>query len=219
MEVDRLIKIIQNPSSIAAADIVGIKEILQKYPYFQLAYALVAKEVFHAEGTTYKDYTIQLAAIYATNRSHLKALLQGDLPLISPNNEENIVVESSSRQVNTGKYDFINGYLANISQRAQKEKINPKSINQFKVIQEALNRKLYLDPTPEKELAAHAIQTDLAAGNNIFHDGLATETLAKIMVQQGKIKRAIEIYEQLLLKIPEKKSYFVSILSELKNKM
>ena len=219
MEVDRLIKIIQNPSSIAAADIVGIKEILQKYPYFQLAYALVAKELFHAEGTTYKDYTIRLAAIYATNRSHLKALLQGNLPLISPNDEENIVVETPSRQVNTGKYDFINGYLSNISQRAQKEKINPKSINQFKVIQEALNRKLYLDPTPEKELAMQAIQIDLAAENNIFHDGLATETLAEIMVQQGKMKRAIEIYEQLLLKIPEKKSYFVSIVLNLKKKM
>jgi len=45
---------------------------------------------------------------------------------------------------------------------------------------------------------------------------LATETLAQIMLKQGKIKDAISVYEQLSLKYPEKSDYFAALISDLK---
>ncbi|MCP4120904.1 MAG: hypothetical protein GY751_04055 [Bacteroidetes bacterium] len=45
---------------------------------------------------------------------------------------------------------------------------------------------------------------------------LATETLAQIMLKQGKIKDAIAVYEQLSLKYPEKSDYFAALISDLK---
>jgi Arc/MetJ-type ribon-helix-helix transcriptional regulator len=52
--------------------------------------------------------------------------------------------------------------------------------------------------------------------NNPEADVVISETLAKLYQQQGKIARAIEVYEQLKLLFPEKISYFEAQIASLK---
>ncbi|MEZ4902911.1 MAG: hypothetical protein R2822_14735 [Spirosomataceae bacterium] len=57
---------------------------------------------------------------------------------------------------------------------------------------------------------------DLAKKRNLdFKENIVSEGMAKIMVRQGKIERAIEIYQQLMLKKPEKKAYFAEKIKDL----
>jgi len=49
-------------------------------------------------------------------------------------------------------------------------------------------------------------------------DGIVTETLAKLMESQGKISKAIQIYERLSLTLPEKSAYFADKIETLKAK-
>lgn len=57
---------------------------------------------------------------------------------------------------------------------------------------------------------------DLAKQRNQVYEGpIVSEGMAKIMIRQGKIEKAIEIYEQLILKKPEKKAYFAEKIKEL----
>ncbi|WP_375437785.1 hypothetical protein [uncultured Hymenobacter sp.] len=60
-------------------------------------------------------------------------------------------------------------------------------------------------------------QTDLAARSTYAPAALASESLAKIMVKQGKTDRAIEIYEQLMVRQPEKSAYFADQIQQLKS--
>ena len=46
--------------------------------------------------------------------------------------------------------------------------------------------------------------------------GLVTETLAKVYIRQKHYKKAIQAYEILMLKYPEKSSFFASQISEIK---
>jgi hypothetical protein len=55
------------------------------------------------------------------------------------------------------------------------------------------------------------------AGEDLADNHLVSENLANILVRQGKIDRAINIYEKLILKFPQKKSYFASRIEELKS--
>lgn len=51
--------------------------------------------------------------------------------------------------------------------------------------------------------------------NSTVKREVVSEGMARIMVRQGKIERAIEIYEQLMLKKPEKKAYFAEKIKDL----
>jgi pentatricopeptide repeat protein len=44
---------------------------------------------------------------------------------------------------------------------------------------------------------------------------VVSESLAKIMVKQGKIEKAVEIYRELICKYPDKKAYFAGKIDEL----
>jgi len=47
-------------------------------------------------------------------------------------------------------------------------------------------------------------------------ENLATETLAKVYLQQGNTDGAIRIYERLMLKFPEKNAYFADLIQNIK---
>lgn len=60
--------------------------------------------------------------------------------------------------------------------------------------------------------------TNIAKMSLVANNEFVTETLANIYARQGQIHKAIEIYKQLSLKYPEKKTFFASRIRYLKEK-
>lgn len=69
---------------------------------------------------------------------------------------------------------------------------------------------LPLPPTTEA-------QADLSVRSTVAEPSLASESLARILTRQGKIAKAIEIYERLIVRQPEKKAYFADQIQQLQN--
>ncbi|SHL97886.1 hypothetical protein [Hymenobacter psychrotolerans] len=81
-----------------------------------------------------------------------------------------------------------------------------------------INRFLKNQPrlkSPAVRLSLAEEQTDLSVRSTSAAPQLASESLAKIMVRQGKIDKAIEIYERLMMRQPEKSAYFADQIQQL----
>lgn len=82
-------------------------------------------------------------------------------------------------------------------------------VNNFLRRQPRLTRPAMLSP------AGAGAQADLSARSTRPEAELASEGLAQILVRQGKTARAIEIYERLMVKQPEKMAYFAAQIQQL----
>lgn len=58
---------------------------------------------------------------------------------------------------------------------------------------------------------------DLSIPKLTIGEHLISENLAIILHKQGKVQKALNIYEKLILKFPEKKAYFASCIEKIKN--
>ena len=89
---------------------------------------------------------------------------------------------------------------------------SPKTKEQIEIIDQFIKAQPSIKPkanvTPPSDLA------DM--NNSEFADNIVSETLAKILIRQGKKEKAIEVYKKLIWKFPQKKVYFAAQIEELK---
>lgn len=209
MQVQKLVKLLEQPTTLSAKDIPVLEALTKEYPYFYLAHALLAKAV-HVQEHDAEQPAVQRAATYAPNRQHLRYWLEDKLPPAPQPNKP------YQNKFSKDGHTIPNDYLQIITKnRSIKKSTNETSIKQFSIIENALNGNLQFDPFIDNEPLKEKNIVDLSETKTTLDDRFATETLAGIMVKQKKHKRAIEIYENLMLKYPEKKSYFGNIISSL----
>lgn len=106
--------------------------------------------------------------------------------------------------------------------------MNYYKVKQMKEKEEAESKKA-LNASWQKEKLAAAIEEDIddevpepifkqAMDSISTESGVISESLAKLLAEQGKTDRAIAMYKKLSLRNPEKSSYFARLIEQLNSK-
>jgi tetratricopeptide (TPR) repeat protein len=219
MQAEQFLKLLRDPHNITPEDVAALRDLLRVYPYFQAAHALLAKAAY-AQDQLRAGQEVQRAAVYITDRNYLKALLENTppfavpapdaMPVASALKEEKISSEAARER------GYVNSYINAIQQKAQRKVTNHKSLAQLDSIQAFLQKDVDFRAKSLQSTPSEVLQVDLAQKSTVFHDDLATENLARVLRQQGKLKQALAIYEKLVLKFPEKRTYFTSLVEQIK---
>lgn len=137
-------------------------------------------------------------------------------PQEDKNSEANTeVVKTFSNNVEKERMEE---YLASLKASPEEQTIaNEKLKEQIKIINQFIKNEPKLSRL-EREDSQAGKRVDLSLRSLKIHQNMASENLALIMMKQGKLEKAEEIYNKLILKYPEKKAYFVAQIEDLKKK-
>jgi hypothetical protein len=102
--------------------------------------------------------------------------------------------------------------------KSSKKKIKPSDTKQKEQL-EIIENFIKTEPTLLGKAPAFQAQDkreDLSDKSLIYSENIISETLAQILISQGKKDKAIEVLKKLIWKFPQKKAYFAAQIEELK---
>ena len=226
--------LIAHPANLSMSDVKTVEAITKQYPYCQLGHILLAKgyHTHHAEELAFEK--IRHASAHSLSRNALRKLINGSFKNeISLTNQPKFdseylykfAKEPVNQSVNSPEEDITEqtemiSNLDMLTNSSAVEDLLLDDIVQRKQLQNSIiDSFLMKDPglirTTKSQLEAMGKQEDLSVGSAKLEKGIVTESYAKILTMQGRRDKAIEVYEKLILKFPEKKTYFVSKIQEL----
>lgn len=190
MEIQDLYSFIENPRLLSSETLEELKGLTVKYPYFQAGWLLYLKNLKILD---HKEFESELnkAAIYVADRDKLYHFLHA----------EKI---SSKKIYDKSGSEYILGSADDFDSRKEKESLIDSFIRSQPSIKFGNN---------SEEISAF---NDIAEKSISENDEIITETLANIFIQQKKYDKAIDAFEKLSLKFPEKSSYFAARIEKVK---
>ena len=124
-----------------------------------------------------------------------------------PENSGLLELESDENSVILPENDTIGQEQSDIADKNHEKQLQSELIDRFIIANPRI------EPSREKS----NVQSEDISKPFIEEEGcFVTETLARIYVNQGYYSKAIDIYEKLSLKFPEKSSYFASQIEKVK---
>lgn len=244
MNANQFLELIHNADSLSNNELVQLNKVRENFPYFQIAHTLVARQEF-LKNNEQPSYSLGFAAVTSPDRIWLKQLIEAPKPseeaenVAAENPEHTIKVEEKTETPKAAKLKEEKSASLPNEETTPKPKVRKKRTPHKDDLIEAIKRrekKAVLDSKKKeqndlikafsktsikkatiKEIEANKNPENLAAASTQIKDNLHSESYAKILAKQGKKQMAIEIYDKLILKFPDKRTYFADLIEKLKD--
>jgi len=235
MNKKEFINLLKTPNELTKENLDATKTLVLEFPFCQSAEILFVLNLFKDENISFHNQ-LKITAAYAQSRNilrkHLGSLTTSEnKPIILPDE-----ISSSTKQKTEIKPDFadktinesdilkierlkkiINKRLAEIDAKQKLKETNSTSINDNPISKtEIIDNYIQNNPSITPNKLEFYNPLDEAKISIVDEINIVSETLAKIYTDQKLFSKATKIYEKLILKFPEKSSYFANQIKILK---
>jgi hypothetical protein len=239
---------INDPASLDEEGISGLHQLVTDYPYFQAARVLHLLNLKRMKDYRFEPELRRVAA-YAADRARLREWLgyieeQGS-PVEDQLSKRAHLAHAIIRSKEDPRLKNLEDQIRESLLEIEKEKSRlfelleeKKAIAADSVIPEdeysGPEKEPAMRPLPKDDLldefirdannrgfkrAAFYNPEESAKRSILENEGIVSETLARLVAAQGKKDKAIEIYQKLMLKNPQKSSYFAAQIEKLRKEL
>ena len=209
MNKNNFIKILQEPNNLSKKDVSFLDEINREFPYFQTSKAIFLKSLSENEDIKFKKI-LRSTAAYTRDRSVLfefvkKSQNQNEKVYFNKNEITTVQIEKTSAEEDIIEENSFVEWL---------KLSNLKPIdrsNERETIDKFISEKPKLKAEVNENESSNDKTYDLSNQADYM-----TETLAKLYLNQKNYEKAIQSYKILILKFPEKNSYFADQIKKIK---
>ena len=220
MTADQIYQFIQHPDQLNQETLPLLKELTEQYPAFESGWILYLKNLKILKDSSFEQELIN-GAIRIHDRRNLYLFLnqkndepmpeQSELDQSVPTEDSDVLSLIFPTEYNletTDKTDETMGKTAPTIQNKPDKK------------QTLIEKFLEAQPKmPQVKVQESESPMISEKQKELENDDFVTETLATIYAQQGYYKKAIQIFEKLSLKYPEKSTYFAAQIEKIKTLM
>jgi len=174
-----------------------LKALFNKYPYSQTISAYYLKSLKDQNKNNF-SHILRRTAILSYDRANLRNWISSDIKQEEQRNKDKTSKQSEDKFTFLDWFDQISNHKSNIDEK----------INLIESFIDNKSERIIEDNDKEYKFNYNKYDKDSPE--------LVTETLAKILTNQKKYKKAIKAYRILSLKYPKKSSFFADHIRKIK---